>query len=214
MKINIQTFTILLTVIFLDFLSGMEFDLFVPSLPEIQHFFNLSAFSAEGLLSINFIGYSISLFIFGKFADRYSRKPVILIGLFIFIIGSILCLLEQNYYFLLAGRLLQGMGIASPAILSFLIVADRFPLKQQQFYMALLNGSANIAAAIAPVIGSYVTLYFHWRGNFIALLILGVIALMMSSILIPSYKTPEKHEEQSALSYFNVIRSKPLMMLI
>lgn len=214
MNKNLSTFVILITVIFLDFLNGMEFDLFVPSLPQIQHFFHLTAFSAEGLLSVNFIGFCISLFIFGKVADQYSRKSVILIGLIIFIIGSLFCLVEQHYAFLLFGRLLQGIGIASPAILSFLIIADRFPLKEQQFYMALLNGSANVAAAIAPVIGSYVALYFHWQGNFMALLILGVIAFVMSLCLIPSYKTPKKHEPQSISSYVHLVKSKPLMTLI
>ena len=62
-----SAFTILLTVMFLDLLSGMEFDLFVPSLPEIQHFFHLTAFWAEALLAINFIGYCVSLFVFGKY---------------------------------------------------------------------------------------------------------------------------------------------------
>ena len=66
-KMNRSAFTILLTVMFLDLLSGMEFDLFVPSLPEIQHFFHLTAFWAEALLAINFIGYCVSLFVFGKY---------------------------------------------------------------------------------------------------------------------------------------------------
>lgn len=214
MKKYLSTLVILITVIFLDFLNGMEFDLFSPSLPQIRHFFHLTTFSAEGLLSVNFIGFCISLFIFGKLADQYSRKSVILIGLGIFIVGSIFSLIEQHYVFLLLGRLLQGVGIAAPAISSFLIIADRFPLKEQQFYMALLNGSANVATAIAPVIGSYVALYFHWQGNFTALLILGIIAFVMTLFLIPNYKTPKDHETQSISSYSSLLKSKSLMTLI
>jgi MFS transporter, DHA1 family, multidrug resistance protein len=83
---------ILITVIIMDLLTGMEFDLFVPSFPEIQNQFKLTPFWVEALLSVNFIGYCMSLFFVGGLADRYGRKPIILLGLATFVIGSILCL--------------------------------------------------------------------------------------------------------------------------
>ena len=115
-----------------------------------------------------------------------------------FIVGSILCLWARSPVFLLTGRFLQGVGIASPAILSFLIIADLYPLKQQRFLMAMLNGSMNTAVAFAPVIGSYFTLYFHWQGNFMALLSLGLITLMMTMLFIPIYKLP--HHRKNSLA--------------
>ena len=174
MKASLAKILILTTVIIMDILTGMEFDLFVPSFPELQNHFNLTPFWVESLLSVNFIGYCLSLFFLGGLADRYGRKPIILLGLTIFIFGSLLCLYPYSYYFLVSGRFLQGIGIAAPAILSFLIIADSYPLKEQQFLMAILNGSINIAVAVSPVIGSYLTLYFHWQGNFTALLLLGL----------------------------------------
>ncbi|MCZ6925494.1 MAG: MFS transporter, partial [Rickettsia endosymbiont of Ixodes persulcatus] len=212
-----QTFAkgmVLITVILMDLLAGMEFDLFVPSFPELQSHFSLSPFWVEALLSVNFAGYCLSLFFVGGLADRYGRKPIILLGLVTFVIGSIFCLCASSYNFLLAGRFLQGVGVAAPAILSFLIIADSYPLKKQQFLMAMLNGSMNISVAIAPVIGSYVTLYFHWRGNFIALLILGITALVMTVLFIPTYKLPVHKETVSLRGYIPLFQSKPLMLLI
>src|SRR5476651_2551504 len=92
---------ILVTIIFMDLLTGMEFDLFVPSFPELQSHFSLSPFWVEALLSVNFIGYCLSLFFVGGLADRYGRKPIILLGLMTFIIGSLLCLWAASYQFLL-----------------------------------------------------------------------------------------------------------------
>jgi DHA1 family bicyclomycin/chloramphenicol resistance-like MFS transporter len=115
---------------------------------------------------------------------------------------------------LLIGRFLQGVGIAAPAILSFLIIADSYPIKQQQFLMAMLNGSMNVAAAIAPVIGSYIALYFHWTGNFIALLLLGLIALTMTLFFIPHTELPKDNETLSQSGYIAIFQSKPLMLLI
>ena len=214
MKNSFAKILVLVTVIFMDLLTGMEFDLFVPSFPQLQSHFSLSPFWVEALLSVNFIGYCLSLFFVGGLADRYGRKPIILLGLIIFILGSVLCLNPSAYQFLILGRFLQGVGIAAPAILSFLIIADSYPLKEQQFLMAILNGSINIAVAISPVIGSYLTLYFHWQGNFIALLMLGLITLLMTIFFIPFLKVSSSDPALSFSGYGSIMKSKSLMLLI
>lgn len=214
MKKNFSASMILLAVILMDLLAGMEFDLFTPSFPELQSHFNLSSFLVEALLSINFIGYCLSLFLVGCLADCYGRKPVILAGLFTFIMGSMFCLWAISYPFLLIGRFLQGVGIAAPAILSFLIIADAYPLKKQQFFMAMLNGAMNVSVAVAPVAGSYITFYFHWQGNFLTLLLLGLITLMMTMFFIPRCSLPEHKEIHLLHGYASLFQSKPLMLLI
>lgn len=212
-----QTFAksmVLATIILMDILSGMEFDLFVPSFPELQSQFSLSAFWVESLLSVNFAGYCLSLFFVGGLADHYGRKPIILMGLMTFILGTLLCLWGASFHFLLMGRFLQGMGIAAPAILSFLIIADAYPLRQQQSLFAILNGLFNFAAGAAPVLGSYITLYFHWQGNFTTLLFLGLVAFVMTMLFIPAHKLPEQGATLSLRGYMPIFKSKPLMLLI
>ena len=204
---------ILFTVILMDLLAGMEFDLFVPSFPELQHYFNLSPFWVEALLSVNFVGYCLSLFFVGKLGDYSGPKPIIVWGLITFTFGSILCLWPEIYSFILLGRFLQGIGIAAPAILSFVIIANSYPLKKQQFFMAILNGAMNISVAVAPVIGSYLTLYFHWQGNFMALLILGLVTLVMTGLFIPSVKQ-QQNKEAPIRGYLTLLQSKPLLLLI
>lgn len=214
MKPSLVKSLVLLTVIFMDLLTGMEFDLFVPSFPQLQQHFGLSPFWVEALLSVNFIGYCTGLFFVGGLADRYGRKPIILSGLIIFSIGSIFCLSSSLYLLILVGRFFQGVGISAPAILSFLIIADSYSLKEQQFLMAMLNGVMNVAAGLAPVMGSYLTLYFDWKSNFIALFILGLLALAMTLFFIPQYKLSPQKEALSLRGYAPVFQSKSLMLLI
>lgn len=205
---------VLLTIILMDLLTGMEFDLFVPSFPELQHQFNLSPFWVEALLSVNFLGYCFSSFFVGDLADRYGRKPILLLGLALFIIGSLLCLLAPFCSLLLIGRFLHGVGIAAPAILSFLIIADAYPLKQQQVFMAMMNGVMNMAVAASPVLGSYITFYVHWQGNFIALLGLALIALLMTIMFIPVQNQSSQKEEATLFDYLPLFKSKSLMLLM
>ena len=205
---------VLITVILMDLLAGMEFDLFVPSFPELQSHFSLSPFWIEALLSVNFVGYCLSLFFVGGLADRYGRKPIILLGLIIFTIGSVLCLWGGSYYFLFFGRFFQGVGVAAPAILSFLIIADAYSIKKQQFLTAILNAAMNVSVAAAPVLGSYVSLYFHWQGNFIALLFLGLMVLAMTLFFVPTYELPDHKEPLSLRGYAPLFQSKSLLLLV
>lgn len=214
MKHGITKTMVLITIIIMDMLVGMEFDLFVPSFPQMQQQFNLTPFWVEALLSINFAGFCLSLFFVGSAADHYGRKPVILIGLVTFIFGSILCIWAPIYNVLFAGRFLQGLGIAAPTILSFLIIADSYPMKQQQFILAMFNAIMNVSVAAAPVLGSYITLYFHWEGNFVVLLVLGGLALAMTIFFIPDFKLPKVKETLSLQGYMQIFKSRPLMLLI
>jgi len=205
---------ILLTVILMDILGGAELDLFVPSFPELQNHFGISTFWVEALLSVNFIGFCLSLFFVGALSDRYGRKPIIITGIILFIIGSAFCLYAPSYEFLISGRFLQGLGIAAPTTLCFLIIADSYPLKQQQYLLAMMNGVMNASVGAAPIVGSYVTIYFHWQGNFMLLFLLGLVTLLMTIFFIPTHKLPEQKETLSFSGYIPIFKSTPMMLLL
>ena len=205
---------ILATIILMDILAGTEFDLFVPSFPDLQRYFDLTPFWVEALLSVNFLGYFASLFFVGSLADRYGRRPLILLGVMVFLVGTGMCLMASSFEVLMAGRFLQGLGIGAPATLSFLIIADLYSLKKQQSLFALLNGLMNASAGAAPVVGSYITLSYQWQGNFWALLFLGVVVLMMSFFFIPVHKEIPPQNKDFSTGYGGILKTKPLVLLM
>ncbi len=200
--------------VIMDLLVGMEFDLFVPSFPLLQHSFHLSASEVEALLSVNFLGYCLGIPFVGTLSDRQGRKRLILWGLGLFILGSLLCVFGKNYGMLLSGRFLQGLGISAPGILSFLIIADKFSLKKQQTLMGLLNASMNLACGLAPVLGSALTLYFGWKGNFTSLLILGILSLIMVFFALKEEPRPSTPSSPVWKDYQKMFSSKPLLLLM
>lgn len=201
------------TVLILTILSGAEIDIFTPSFPELQNVFNISPFMVELLLSANLIAHCIGSLIVGNLGDRYGRKNIIITGLIIFVIGSLTCVLSTNYWLLLLGRILQGLGISGPAVLDFLIIVDNYPLEQQQHKLGLLNGFATLAIAFAPVIGSYVCMFFKWQGNFIILLLLSIICLILAILFLP--RSEINHSVRfSFKEYMAIMKSKTVLYFI
>ncbi len=201
------------TILLICTLGGVEVDLFIPSFPELQKVFNLTPFMVQLTLSVNFTAYCVCSLFAGALGDRYDRRTVALISLVIFIFGSLLCVIALNYPMLLIGRFFQGVGMAAPAIFGYVIIADEYPVEKQPAMLGLLNGIVTLSMAFAPVIGSYVNLYYNWRGNFVVLLVLGVLCLITSYIAIPSRKGDPK-VCLSPRAYLPLFLSKELMAFV
>lgn len=201
------------TVLLIGILCGAEVDLFIPSFPELQKVFHLTPVMVQLTLSANFIPYCICSLFSGTLGDRYNRRYVMLVSLTIFVIGSILCVFALNFPMLILGRFLQGTGMAGPAVLSFVTLADTYPLEKQPAILGTLNGIVTLAMACAPVVGSYINLYFNWQGNFFVLLSLSIIALICSYFFIPNRKG-DLSISLSLKSYWPLLQSKKLMVFV
>ncbi len=203
----------LFTAIIMMILTGAEIDLFVPSFPQLQHIFGLTPFMVELTLSINLIAHCITALVAGALGDKYGRKPIIIIGLIIFIIGSICCVYAESYHLLLFGRLLQGVGISGPAVLTYVLVSDLYPVARLQHLMGVINGAVTIAMASAPVLGSYINLWFNWRGNFVALLALGIFSLLLCFLFLPNKQVTD-NIKISLKDYSPVLKSRKAMLYL
>lgn len=198
------------TILFIQILCGMEMDLFIPSFPELQKVFNLSPIMVQMTLSVNFVAYCVCSLFAGAIGDRYNRRTVLMLGLLIFVIGSLLCVTAPNFSLLILGRALQGIGISAPAILSYPILLENCSTEKQSGMMGMVNGVKTLAMAIAPVIGSFVNLYFSWRGNFTVLLGLGMVCLVVSYFSIPG-KAGDASVSPSLKAYLPLLRSQKFL---
>ncbi len=188
-------------------LTGTEMDIFTPSFPNLQKHFGLSPFMVQLTLSVNFVGYCISCFFVGPLGDRFGRRPIILYCLAVFILGSVLCLLSPAYWIMVLGRFFQGLGISGPTVLAYVVLMDQYPPERQPAMMGLLNGIVASSMGFAPVVGSFVNLYYGWHGNFFILLILGLVSFSLCCLTLPK-GTHNKNVSLSLTSYIPLFKSK------
>ncbi|MFZ9035096.1 MAG: multidrug effflux MFS transporter [Francisellaceae bacterium] len=155
--------------------------IYAPSLPSIQQAFNTQYHYVQLTITFYLLGYSISQLLYGPFSDRYGRKPIMVIGAIIFLIGSGICLFSQNILMLIAGRFVQGFGACAGAVISSAAVRDAFPSNMQGRMFAKMN----IAFAIAPGLGAITGTFISWQINFIVLFILAIMLTICVLFMLP-----------------------------
>lgn len=202
---------LLVAAIICEILACAEVDIFIPSFPELQQTFNLTPFMVQLTVSMNFLSYCVMTLFVGPLSDRYGRKKLMMYGLWCFLGGSVFCSFASSFPMLLCGRFLQGLGMAAPATLAYVVIADHYSKEEQVKMLGILNGVVSASLAFAPVVGSFINMYHGWRGNFIVLLMMGLVALFMCTFFIPEDQKRDEGVSLSLTSYLPLLRS-PIYM--
>lgn len=120
---------------------------------------------------------------FGILSDHIGRKPVILIGLILFFIGSAVAALSHSIYFLILGRALQGTGAIGSTVLA--TVADITPIESRSKAMAFIGLSIGLAFTVAMIVGPVINYWFRLSGIFWLTAILALIGIVLTAWKIP-----------------------------
>ena len=115
--------------------------------------------------------------IFGPLSDYFGRRIIALVGLGIFIAGSVFCVTAASIYWLLFGRVLQGFGFASATGFSAPSISDTFAGEELIKTYAYTGMTMAITPIIAPVLGGYLQHYFGWHAAFLFLLLYSLLFL-------------------------------------
>jgi MFS transporter, DHA1 family, multidrug resistance protein len=206
----------LLTVIALIYTTVcMETDIYVPAFPDMQIFFATTPEAIQQILSINFIGICLGSLIVGPLSDVFGRRSILLLGLVLFSTASIACCVVIHLKLFLLLRFLQGLGAATPMVISFAIILEKYEPAQTVKICGALNLFITGVIAFAPILGSLLNIYYGWRANFIAIALLSSISLLTSCIYVPETLTQEKRHILSLSSiiknYIKVITSLPYL---
>lgn len=120
----------------------------------------------------------------GMASDRYGRRPVIVLGMVLFIVGGIICAMAQNIDWIILGRVIQGLGAISAAITAWVADATRPEVRTRA--MAMVGGSIGISFAASLVLSPMLVGEFGLSGLFWAISLLGFVCLLIAAFVVPA----------------------------
>jgi len=150
----------------------------VPALPLLVVLFDDSAARVQLVLSLYLAGIAAGQLVYGPLSDRFGRRPVLIAGLAMFLFGTLLCGLAPTLGFLIAGRVLQGVGACAGVVLARAIIRDVYEREAAARDLALVMMAMTLAPAISPAFGAYLTEWVDWRAIFVLLGLLGAAVFL------------------------------------
>lgn len=166
-------------------------DMYLPALPAIADDLGSSVAATQSTLTAYFIAFGISQLIYGPWADQSGRKPPLYVGLLIFIIGSIGCMVSPSVEWLVASRFLQGLGGAVVMVVPRAIIRDLYTGEQATRLMAAIMLVISVSPMLAPLAGSFLILFSGWRMIFLATAGAAVVSLLMTRFMLDETLKPE-----------------------
>lgn len=125
------------------------------------------------------ISSTVTVPIFGKLADVHGRKPVLLVGLTVFTLGSVACGLSQTMLQLVAFRALQGLGAGALQPITLTVIGDLYTLEERARVQGFTGAVWGFSGLVGPLVGGYITEWLSWHWIFFLNVPFGILAAIL-----------------------------------
>ncbi len=150
-------------ITYLIFFAVLNETVFNVSTPMIARQFALTPSGVSWMMTIFMVFFGIGSVIYGRLADIYSMRGLILVGVVIYSIGSVLGFaLQSSYPLVIAARAIQGIGGSAIPALIFIIAARYFEPSERGRIFGLITSTVSLAIGLGPVLGGFVSGTLHW----------------------------------------------------
>jgi len=199
-------------IILLGFLAALgpfTLDMYLPAFPAIARDLQTTAAALALTVSSNFIGIGIGQLFYGPLLDRFGRKKPLYVGLFIYLIASLACMMSYHLNEMILWRFVAGLGGCVASVVAFAVVRDLFAVEERAKIFSMTMLVMGASPLFAPSIGNLLTLFVGWRMLFLVLtmiaffLIIGAKFVFPLSITIPN-QSVRLHPWQMLRDYWEV----------
>ena len=157
---------------------AFSIDAMLPSLPQIAEELTHEAPNRAQLVLTSFVfGMGAGTFLTGPLSDAFGRKPVMLAGAALYMLGATLAWAASSLELLLAARVIQGLGAAGPRVVGIAIVRDLYSGRTMAKIVSFIMIVFTLVPALAPTLGAVIIAFSGWRSVFLAFLVFSVVSV-------------------------------------
>ncbi len=190
----------------LSVLGFLATDMYLPAFAAIQSDLQTPASAVSASLSLFLAGFAVAQLLWGPLSDHYGRKPILLLGLSIFALGSLGMLWVENATGLLVLRFIQAVGVCAASVIWQALVADYYPSQKVNRIFATIMPLVGLSPALAPLLGSWILVHFSWQAIFATLFAITLILMIPALRLKPTAKA--RDDGQDKLTFATLLRSR------
>ena len=208
---NMSFWKVLILLSGLAFLMPLVIDIFLPAIPAMAASFDVSTGEIQITLASLNLGAAIGQIVYGPLADRFGRRPVIIVAMSVFSLTGFATVIAPNVEWLNFLRFIQGLTAASGMIIIRAVVRDLYDGALAAKMLAYTFVTGSIMPIAAPIIGGNVTVWFGWQPNFY--IIGGIGVLVLASLWIWLEETGERdfqaiNVQVMSKSFFRLARDR------
>ena len=175
-------------------LGQMAVGMVIPSLPALADYLQTDMGTVQLTLTVHFTAFAFFQLLAGPLSDRFGRRPVILTGLTLYVMGAIACAFATSIWLLLAARVLLAIGACAGHAVSRAVIRDRSEGADSARVMSYIGMAMALSPALTPTIGGQLQGYFGWQASFIFMAAVGGLLYVYSLFRLPetsAHKNPD-----------------------
>lgn len=162
---------------------ALSIDAMLPALPQIGKDLGVvNPNDNQLIISFLFLGMALGLMIYGPLSDSFGRKRPLYAGLSLFIIGCLISIYAKDFNQMLFGRVIQGMGLAAPRVISLAIIRDLFHGENMARVMSFVMVVFILVPAIGPAVGIGILAFFPWQAIYTLFWVLAAAVMVWFGI--------------------------------
>ena len=158
-------------------LGPMALQIFIPAMPGLVKVFATDYGTIQLTLTLYLFGLAGSQLLMGPLSDRFGRRPVLLSGIGLFLVGSLAAALADSIAMLIAARVLQAVGGCAGLVMGRAIVRDTHSREESASMIGYITMAMVVAPMVSPLLGGYIDTWLGWRATFLTVLAVGILVL-------------------------------------